>query len=723
MDHPKLAPVKVKPQCAEGDAADAASTQLNEQSDSAQPLSPTARFFLSDVFYTTVLCALEFKDRLAIDELRTILSDTLLKHPRFHSRMEKRGCNGGEQVWVRTQVDLAYHVVEGTESDQCDSNEGAGGAEEAARPAESRSAESESPCCEEGSVEWHMRRLQHMPPFDPSHPLWRVHLVSLPHGRSAALFRIHHSLGDGVSLMSLLLACTRRTDDPALLPTIPGAKRQSPSQPPVQVPAGTAASGVDDEKQRSKQGGSNGDAGEEESSGGLVVSEELQEQLVDADQTEEENLKPGQPQGQLHMPSAASAFTLDSMTASPFTPQPDGLTEDTPTAAQAAAGGGATREEGAGSAAEKGGGRGGVKGVVGVRRRAWQVALVLGNTLWHVAAFMAVLMWRADTDTCVKMKAGKGKKGGGAVVQQPDGGRGGAEAGGGNGGGENGGRFVFGVSGPLSLSDISRVRRAFGATINDVSVTIISGGLDRYLQHHHAQAKEAGEPAPVVTSPLPASVRLSALCLVNIRPTPGLQEMASMLAGRSKARWGNCLGTFLLPLPVHSPSLTKGLPNTEGANVKNTDENAAGEVVGRLKSSDEQAAGEVEGRRLRMVAAMCASKRQSLEAHYNYVNARLVLATAGMKAAGALMHRLCHQTTISFSNMMGPVEEVSLGGHAIARISPTVVGQPHALTLHFQTYNGSAHIVLSALRENVPDPAFLLRCCEDAFHALKASLK
>ncbi|GJP58709.1 hypothetical protein CLOP_g3004 [Closterium sp. NIES-67] len=339
---------------------------------------------------------------------------------------------------------------------------------------------------------------------------------------------------------------------------------------------------------------------------------------------------------------------------------------------------------------------------------------------------MAVLMWRADTDTCVKMKGKKGKKGGGAVVQQPDGGRGGAEGGGGNGGGENGGRFVFGVSGPLSLSDISRVRRAFGATINDVSVTIISGGLDRYLQHHHAQAKEAvspGEPAPVVTCPLPPSVRLSALCVVNIRPTPGLQEMASMLAGRSKARWGNCLSTFLLPLPVHSPSLTKGLPNTEGANVKNTDENAAGEVVGRLKSSDEQAAGEVEGRRLCMVAAMCASKRQSLEAHYNYVNARLVLATAGMKAAGALMHRLFQQTTISFSNMMGPVEEVSLGGHAIARISPTVVGQPHALTLHFQTYNGSAHIVLSALKENVPDPAFLLRCCEDAFHALKASLK
>lgn len=34
--------------------------------------------------------------------------------------------------------------------------------------------------------------------------------------------RIHHSLGDGTSLMSLLLACTRQVAQPDLLPSIPG---------------------------------------------------------------------------------------------------------------------------------------------------------------------------------------------------------------------------------------------------------------------------------------------------------------------------------------------------------------------------------------------------------------------------------------------------------------------------------------------------------------------
>lgn len=43
---------------------------------------------------------------------------------------------------------------------------------------------------------------------------------------AVAILRIHHSLGDGVSLMSLLLACTRKTSDPDSLPSLPGEKRQ-----------------------------------------------------------------------------------------------------------------------------------------------------------------------------------------------------------------------------------------------------------------------------------------------------------------------------------------------------------------------------------------------------------------------------------------------------------------------------------------------------------------
>ena len=49
-------------------------------------------------------------------------------------------------------------------------------------------------------------------------PLWEIHLL-LAH--NCLVFRIHHALGDGVSLMSMLLACCRRIDGEEALPRIP----------------------------------------------------------------------------------------------------------------------------------------------------------------------------------------------------------------------------------------------------------------------------------------------------------------------------------------------------------------------------------------------------------------------------------------------------------------------------------------------------------------------
>lgn len=41
-----------------------------------------------------------------------------------------------------------------------------------------------------------------------------------------AVFRIHHALGDGISLVSMLLASCRRADDPEALPEVPRGKRR-----------------------------------------------------------------------------------------------------------------------------------------------------------------------------------------------------------------------------------------------------------------------------------------------------------------------------------------------------------------------------------------------------------------------------------------------------------------------------------------------------------------
>lgn len=55
-------------------------------------------------------------------------------------------------------------------------------------------------------------------------PMWDVHILNIKtsEAEGTCIFRFHHSLGDGMSLMNLLLSCTREVSDPRALPTLPG---------------------------------------------------------------------------------------------------------------------------------------------------------------------------------------------------------------------------------------------------------------------------------------------------------------------------------------------------------------------------------------------------------------------------------------------------------------------------------------------------------------------
>ena len=54
-------------------------------------------------------------------------------------------------------------------------------------------------------------------------PLWDVHIIKYPtkNAAGALVFKLHHSLGDGFSLMSALFSSVRRADDPSLPLTFP----------------------------------------------------------------------------------------------------------------------------------------------------------------------------------------------------------------------------------------------------------------------------------------------------------------------------------------------------------------------------------------------------------------------------------------------------------------------------------------------------------------------
>jgi hypothetical protein len=100
--------------------------------------------------------------------------------------------------WVRTMVNLDDHII---------------------FPHLDPAATSADP---DRAVEDYVSSLSTMP-MDHSRPLWEFHVLDFPTSEAAAAvaIRMHHSLGDGVSLISLLMACTRSAADPSRLPALP----------------------------------------------------------------------------------------------------------------------------------------------------------------------------------------------------------------------------------------------------------------------------------------------------------------------------------------------------------------------------------------------------------------------------------------------------------------------------------------------------------------------
>lgn len=62
-----------------------------------------------------------------------------------------------------------------------------------------------------------------------SRPLWEIHIFKYPTSTAAGvlIFKLHHALGDGFSLMGALLSCLQRADNPSLPLTFPSLQNHS----------------------------------------------------------------------------------------------------------------------------------------------------------------------------------------------------------------------------------------------------------------------------------------------------------------------------------------------------------------------------------------------------------------------------------------------------------------------------------------------------------------
>ncbi|KAK1403530.1 Diacylglycerol O-acyltransferase [Heracleum sosnowskyi] len=174
---------------------------LERNDEDGQPLSPVARLFHQPGSNVYIVAIMGSKIKLQPDVIKPILMHALLKHPRFSS-LQVEDKRSGELKWIPTEVDIENHVT----VPELDPNmDGA-----------------------DKFVEDYLSNLSKTN-IPNSKPLWDIHILNVKTLDAEALiiYRIHHSIGDGMSLMALIHAHSRQVSDPSILPTLPATNKES----------------------------------------------------------------------------------------------------------------------------------------------------------------------------------------------------------------------------------------------------------------------------------------------------------------------------------------------------------------------------------------------------------------------------------------------------------------------------------------------------------------
>ncbi|PIN14796.1 hypothetical protein CDL12_12570 [Handroanthus impetiginosus] len=176
-----------------------------EEGEVLEPMSPSSQYLKSTALSLTILGVLElqfpFDDSMAMSLLKEVF---LPINPRFSSIMVTKG--KGVKKWKKVEVNLKDHVC----IPIFPSN---------------MSIEYYDECFTEYLSKVSMEQLPQ------NRPLWEIHILKYPTKNAAGnlIFKLHHSLGDGYSLMGALLSCLQRLDNPLMPLTFPS--RQSSARP------------------------------------------------------------------------------------------------------------------------------------------------------------------------------------------------------------------------------------------------------------------------------------------------------------------------------------------------------------------------------------------------------------------------------------------------------------------------------------------------------------
>ncbi|KAI9200584.1 hypothetical protein LWI28_010120 [Acer negundo] len=149
-----------------------------------EPLSPMARLFHQPDSNIFIIVMIGLTTKIDSQVIKASLVRTLLRHPRFSSLQVVDETVEGGMKWVPTGVDLDNHVI-------------------VPKLEPNNIIDSTT----DKIVEDYISNLSKST-IEMSIPMWDLHLLNIKtsYAEAVGVFRLHHSLGNGTSLMSLLLA-------------------------------------------------------------------------------------------------------------------------------------------------------------------------------------------------------------------------------------------------------------------------------------------------------------------------------------------------------------------------------------------------------------------------------------------------------------------------------------------------------------------------------------
>ncbi|KAJ0253758.1 Diacylglycerol O-acyltransferase [Hirschfeldia incana] len=240
----------------------------------------------------------------------------------------------------------------------------------------------------------------------------------------------------------------------------------------------------------------------------------------------------------------------------------------------------------------------------------------------------------------------------------------------------------------VSLDDIKQIKTTMKMTVNDVVLGVTQAGLSLYLEKRYGEEKKiVGEDQESKrnSNDMPKRIRLRSALLINLRPTTGIQDLADMMNKGSMCRWGNMIGYIVFPFSI---GLRKDPLEHLGT---------AKRIIDR--------------------------KKNSLEAALTFIVGKFMIKAFGVEVTANLLNRVLSNTTMSFSNLIGPIEEISFFGHPITYLAPSVYGHPHALTIHFQSYMNKMTVSLTVDPTVISNPHQLLDDWEESLRTIKTAVQ